>query len=211
MIRTMTGPENKSDWRKDKKAATRRTLQSHAMRLFLEKGYEATRVEEIAAAAGVSTMTFFRYFPTKEHVAAEDDYDFLITQLVEGCSTGEPLIRRIHTALRDGLAQIYAADRQSLLDRTRLILMTPALQGRMWQNQTITQQRIVSVLSRELEAKEEHLRIKVLVAASLAVATTAILEWAEAPDEAELPDLIDTAFATLETAFATLEGVQQQG
>ncbi len=200
MIRAMTGSEGKSDWRERKKAATRRTLQSHAMRLFLEKGYEATKVEEIAAAAGVSTMTFFRYFPTKEHAAAEDDYDFLITQLVEDCSAGEPLVRRIHTALRGGLAQVYAADRQALLDRTRLVLMTPALQGRMWQNQAITQQHIVQALSREDETEKDPLRIKVLVAASLAVATTAILEWAAAPAEAELPDLIDAAFATLEAA-----------
>ncbi|MGW6457708.1 TetR family transcriptional regulator [Streptomyces sp. NPDC055078] len=198
----MTGSENPSDWRERKKAATRRTLRSHAMRLFLEKGYEATKVEEIAAAAGVSTMTFFRYFPTKEHVAAEDDYDFLITQLVEDGSADEPLVRRIHHALRGGLAQIYSTDRQALLDRTRLVLTTPALQGRMWQNQAITQQHIVHALSREAEAEaaKDPLRIKVLVAASLAVATTAILEWAAAPTEVELPDLIDTAFATLEAA-----------
>lgn len=35
------------------------------MRLFLANGYEATTVQRIAAAAGVSHMTFFRYFPTK--------------------------------------------------------------------------------------------------------------------------------------------------
>ncbi|MBQ0826802.1 TetR family transcriptional regulator [Streptomyces tagetis] len=194
----MTESGNKSDWRERKKAATRRSIQGHAMRLFLEKGYDATRVEEIAAAAGVSIMTFFRYFPTKEHVAAEDDYDFLIARLVEDSADGEPLVGRIHQALRGGLAQIYATDRQALLDRTRLILTTPALQGRMWQNQAVTQQHIVRALSGETVDKDGELRLKVQVAASFAIATVAMLEWAAAPEEGELPDRIDKAFAAFD-------------
>jgi AcrR family transcriptional regulator len=49
--------------RERRKAETRRSIQEHALRLFLANGYDATTVEEIAAAAGVSHMTFFRHFP----------------------------------------------------------------------------------------------------------------------------------------------------
>jgi AcrR family transcriptional regulator len=59
----VTGGE---DWRARKKAATKLADQEQALRLFIEKGYDATTVDEIAAAAGVSHMTFFRYFPRKE-------------------------------------------------------------------------------------------------------------------------------------------------
>ena len=70
------------DWRARKKAATKHSIQGHALRLFVEKGYDATTVEEIAAAAGVSHMTFFRYFPRKEEVVEYDEYDPLLEELI---------------------------------------------------------------------------------------------------------------------------------
>ncbi len=44
----------------------RRELAAAAMELFATKGYEATTVDEIAAAAGVARRTFFRHFRSKE-------------------------------------------------------------------------------------------------------------------------------------------------
>ena len=201
-----------SDWRARKKAATRQAVQDHALRLFLEKGFEATTVEEIAAAAGVSHMTFFRYFKTKEDVAASDDYDPLIGALVAARPPDEPIVEKIRHAFATGLAQIYAADRAALLTRTRLILGTPALRARLWDNQAQTQQYLVSVLSDRTGAAdpaaelgeavpgEQDLALEVVVAACLSAAATAVRIWADNEDATELPDLIDRAFAALSAA-----------
>ena len=52
--------------RERKKLRTREQLAATAARMFLERGFEAVRVAEVAAACGVSTKTVFNYFPTKE-------------------------------------------------------------------------------------------------------------------------------------------------
>src|SRR5260370_26373604 len=63
--------------RERKKARTRASIREHALRLFREQGYDATTVDQIAEAAEVSPSTFFRYYPTKEDVVLEDDFDVL--------------------------------------------------------------------------------------------------------------------------------------
>ena len=119
--------------RERKKAQTRSAIQEQALRLFLAKGYEATTVEEIAAAAGVSHMTFFRYFPTKEDVVMWDEYDPMLVTLIAARPADEPAVESIRYAIREGLARIAAADQEIILVRTRLFLDTPVLRARMWE------------------------------------------------------------------------------
>ena len=76
--------------RERKKAETRARIQEEAMRLFLAQGYDATTVDQIAEAAGVSHMTFFRNFPAKEDVVATDDYDPMMAELIRARPAGEP-------------------------------------------------------------------------------------------------------------------------
>lgn len=57
--------------REEKKIRTREAIISAAIKLFSEKGFEATTVEEIAKEAGVAKGTFFNYFKTKEAVVDE--------------------------------------------------------------------------------------------------------------------------------------------
>jgi AcrR family transcriptional regulator len=186
--------ENEPDWRQRKKTATRDRIRASALRLFSEQGYDATTVEQIAAAAGVSHMTFFRYFPAKEDVALSDGYDPLIASLIAQTPATWPLTQRISTVLVQGLRQIYGTQRDTLLAHNKLIVSTPALRDRLWAHQIATQQLILQALSADSPPSFQE---KVTVAACLAAASTAILTWVEDDGTPDLPDLIEQAFDTL--------------
>jgi AcrR family transcriptional regulator len=64
----MTLPTRPESLRDRQRAQIRADIRRAAFRLFVEHGYDAVTTEEIAAAAGVSPRTFFRYVPTKEEV-----------------------------------------------------------------------------------------------------------------------------------------------
>ncbi|KWX03390.1 TetR family transcriptional regulator [Carbonactinospora thermoautotrophica] len=184
-----------------KKLRTRRAIQEQALRLFLEKGYAATTVEEIAAAAEVSPATFFRYFPTKEDVVLSDEYDPLIERLLAERPADEPPVQRVRRALAAGFAQVYAADRDRLLARVRLILDTPALRARLWENQLATQELLRRALGGREDTVEEALRTRLIAAGCVTAVVTALITWVETGGTADLPDLVDRALATLEAGF----------
>jgi AcrR family transcriptional regulator len=194
---TEAEPEPEPDWRQRKKAETRERIRACALRLFLEQGYDATTVEQVAAAAGVSHMTFFRYFPAKEDVVLSDSYDPLIARLLEQTPAAWPVRQRIRAALLQGLAQVYQTDRDTLLAQNKLIAATPALRDRLWADQIATQQFFLDVLVGEEPDHRPSLQARVIVAACLAAASTAILAWVENDGTPELPELLDQAFETL--------------
>ncbi|MFD2399801.1 TetR family transcriptional regulator [Prauserella oleivorans] len=67
----------------------RRALTKAAIDLFLERGYDATTVDDIAVAAGVGRRTFFRYFRSKED-AIFPNHDELLVKLERTLADSDP-------------------------------------------------------------------------------------------------------------------------
>ncbi|MGY4651993.1 acyl-CoA-like ligand-binding transcription factor [Mycobacterium sp. URHB0021] len=189
------------DWRARKKAATKHAIQQHALRLFTEKSYDATTVEEIAAAAGVSHMTFFRYFPRKEDVVEYDDYDPLIEELIVARPADEPPLAAIHAALRAGLEQIIATDRDALLARVRLILRNPVLRARNLIAQEDTRDMLARALARRAGLSEPDFAATAQASAALGAMAPAVMAWADGVDE-DYVALVDAAFAALQAGLS---------
>jgi AcrR family transcriptional regulator len=184
---------------------TRRLLQEHALRLFLANGYEATTVDAIAEAAGVSHMTFFRYFPTKEDVVLADDYDPLLSKVIAERPPDEPPFEALRHALAAGFAGISGSEQDVLLSRTRLILRTPALRARLWEQQAATEELIARGLAAR-RGGEPDLATRVVVAACLAAVTTALTLWVDGDGMKPLPTLVEQAFDALHKELGATNG-----
>lgn len=191
-----------TNWHELKRERTRKALQESAFRLFTEHGYEATTVERIAAEAGVSSMTFFRYFPTKEDVVLRDDYDPLLEELVRAQPRHLSPLRRVREALMSVFPAIYAQDRRALYLRSRLLLNTPALRSRMPESLRGSQVAFERGLDDPSGTERPSLVARVVASACVAALTTAITAWVEDDGDTDLLTLVEEAFDALETSGA---------
>lgn len=175
-------------------------IQAHAVRLFTERGYDATTVTDVAEAAGVSPMTVYRHFPTKEDLVLVDQHGRLVAERIVASSAAQPLVRRIGGALIDSAATLTGGDdltagKQFLLARLRLMISTPALRAKHLDNHYALQQAIVDALGDDAADPDSAFRAQVAASACLAALHTALVRWAEDDGRTELPVVIAKALA----------------
>lgn len=183
-----------------KKDRTRRAIQAEALRLFVAQGFQATTVEQIAAAAEVAPRTFFRYFASKDEVVFWPEYQPMLASFVAARPADEPAVEAVSHALVDGLAAFYHQDRERVLDRLRLAFRTPALHPRLWQQQARSADGIARVLADRLDARPGELEVRAMAGAIAAALWVAVEEWQAHEGEQELAVLMNRAFGTLLTS-----------
>ncbi|OLT10074.1 hypothetical protein BJF79_04930 [Actinomadura sp. CNU-125] len=124
----------------------RAELAELALGLFVERGYEETKVEDVAAAAGLSKRSFFRYFPSKEDVVFGDVEDLAdeIAGAVRARPADEPPWTVLRTVLGEWEERIHDAQRDPAV--LRLIEATPALRARLHQRRDEMRARVGAAL-----------------------------------------------------------------
>ncbi|GAA1848752.1 TetR/AcrR family transcriptional regulator [Asanoa iriomotensis] len=183
-------PDQHPTLRAQRRADTQRTIQAHAVRLFTERGYDATTVADVAEAAGVSPMTVYRHFPTKEDLVLVDQHRELAAERVAAAPAGQPLVRRIGRALVESADVLTGdGDERFLLARLRLMISTPALRAKHLDSHYALQQAIVDAL----EPGGDTFHAQAAAGACLAAMHTALMRWAEDDGRTALPDLIAEA------------------
>ncbi|MBF6048472.1 TetR family transcriptional regulator [Streptomyces sp. NRRL B-1677] len=119
----MTVPSGR---RERKKAATRQKIADAALRLFLERGYDAVGIRDVAAEADVAVTTLFSHFASKEALVFEQDDNFeqRLTQAVTGRAPHEPFLPELRREIQ-ALVRHCTADGATPI--WRMIDESPAL------------------------------------------------------------------------------------
>jgi AcrR family transcriptional regulator len=186
--------------RERKKAKTRAAIQQHALRLFREQGYDATTVEQIAAAAEVSPSTFFRYFPTKEDVVLYDAFDPLIFAAFEAQPAALGPIQALRVALRAVFAELSAEELAEQRERATLMLAVPELRMRMLDQVVVSTQQLAEVVARRVGRRADELAVRTFAGAVIGAMMAPLLA-ASADPTADYLALMDASLAYLEAGL----------
>jgi AcrR family transcriptional regulator len=160
--------------RERKKLRTRRALADAALRLFAEKGFDATTIDELADAAEVSKSTFFRFFPAKEAAAIEAEAELWTAYL--SALAEDPLPGTVLTGLHDTLVAaatgLDASWDERFVATRRLIAGEPALLAYVEHYRAGVRGQVADCLAARLGLEPDDLRLPIL--AELAVAAWSI-------------------------------------
>lgn len=192
--------DTRAPWglRERKKHKTRMAIQREAMRLFQERGYEATTIEQIAEAVEISPSTFFNYFPSKEDVVFADPYDPLLVSVFRARPKDEPPSASIRSAFNEGLGQALQVDRDIILARARLILSVPALRARVWEDLLRSQDLLCALLAERVGRGADDYELRVAAMMLLGAVLEAGVQWVRGDGRGDYADLVNRALDVVE-------------
>lgn len=169
--------------RERKKRQTRQHISDVATGLFLERGFDAVTIAEIARAADVSVNTVYNYFPAKEDLFLDRGKGIVdrVARWVRGRRAGESAAEAVLRELREavetlshtvGLFDGYA-------DFMQVIIEAESLRSRLWAIQQESLQILELTVRQEVGAGEDDL-LPGLVAGQLNWLHATLMGWISA-------------------------------
>lgn len=192
---------------------TRRIAQTEltvvAQDLFLEHGYEQTTVDQIAAAAGMSKRTFFRYFPSKDDLVI-GKYDLFGDRMADALDArpeDEPVwesLRRVFDIALDYVQDDHQRARNDAMEA--IVRSTPQLYAgyleKMQRIQQLLIGRVAVRIGSDGAAGEEDPRAAAIVGAAFACMQAARASWFASDQAGTFDQMLDNAMGALTVQIA---------
>lgn len=185
------------------RATSRQALEQIALRLFEEHGFEATTVEQIADAAGVSRRTFFRYFDNKAAVLwSEFDQEVdtlhrLLAGMPDDLTIGEAIRRAVLQANHYGVDDVGG-----LRSRMHVIATVPAIQASATVHYDGWAGALATFAARRLGQRPDDLIPRAIGFSALGVCRAAFDQWTKQADT-DLIHYLDEALTAWKRGFDT--------
>jgi len=193
------GTMNEVGLRERARLAIKADISKTAMDMFLTQGFEATTVDEIAKRVGVSRRSLFRYFTSKEEMAAADIAvrgDEMLAALKER-PTDESPWEALYAAAFSSDERGPTSSRDRTLQVAQLLRHTPALQRFRLEKQKRWQDLLAPEIALRIHGDGRDIAARGIVATALACLDASVDIWVESGGEGDVLDVFLTMIAAV--------------
>jgi AcrR family transcriptional regulator len=186
--------------RERKRQQTRERLTRAAMTLFLERGFEATTLDDIAAAADISRRSFFHYFASKEDVvfAWQEDLTAALIAAVAARPANESMLTTAENAISAMVRQFKPGEAVAM---ARLKRDNPALQARDQVKYEKLERALAEALSKRAGHKTEKLQARLVAMIATGAMRVGGEIWAGEGARENPETLVKRTFAAIRAMF----------
>jgi AcrR family transcriptional regulator len=177
-------------------AGARERLQAAALERFAEQGFDGTTVAEIAATAGLTERTFFRYFADKREVLfqGQNDFERRFISAIEEAEDGADPMSTVGAALNRAAGFFQEERRSWSRARHAVIEADPGLRER----ELLKMSLLAVAMAGALRDRGVDATVATLAAESgVAVFRVAFAKWVSDDEARPFPDLLTATFAEL--------------
>ena len=173
--------------REMKMERTRELIGEVAFTLFRDKGFAATTVEEIAAAAEVGARTVYRHYPTKEMLALSGFAEVFETALedLRACPEDAAVPDVLHVIL-ESVLQSHLKKPQQLLTAYKIAQVTPSVLAHFTYTMRDWQAELRREVAERIGGRSADLTAELAVAQTASVFILAYRKWFESDGQADL-------------------------
>lgn len=158
----------------ERRNRTRASLREAALLLFAAQGYDQTTTAQVSKRAGVSEMTLFRHFASKEALLLEDPFDPVMADGVRGRPVTEKPMRAVCEGIREAWTTMAVSEMADLRWLLGVVSGTRSLRGAVERNS----ERTISALTVALEDRGVATgEARVAASAVIAGLSRALLDW----------------------------------
>lgn len=186
--------------RERKKRATRRHIAEVGFQLFLDNGYEATTLDTIAQAAGISRRTFFSYFKSKEDIILALQaaaWDGMLAELLTVAGDVAPLDAVYQTMARH--VAPYDSDQVRAMDR--VMRASATLMARKQVVYAQQEESLYQTLCQVWPQPQQRSELRIIAMLAMGALRLALEAWGQHPSTRSPESFLRETFANLKSVL----------
>jgi AcrR family transcriptional regulator len=184
-----------------KRQETLERIAEAGLRLFSQNGYDATTLDDIAKAAGISRRTFFYYFKSKEEILLDWQMRGFSASLHRAIMA-QPPGKAPFEVVRDGMLALSVGFRtQEFISIDRVMRSSETLKARKQATYSLHENALHASLVELWPDPERSASLRLVAMASLGAMRLAIEAWILAGGDRSVDTFLQAAFAGLRSEF----------